>query len=157
MMVTAPLSAQPAKQFDFAGLRTTVVVRGSVTIGDTTCAFKGAGVEWCDTGVQIGTSYLGQTHVLFHNGHLTSLRGLSLGANYDKILEAFTAKYGRPTDVKHLNKLGYGAPIPYSVNSWRFQDGTLVLDEMMGGLNGLGVTFASNHDLPPVEKQTVNF
>jgi hypothetical protein len=93
----------------------------------------------------------------YYQGHLYHVFGEGKEAHYPTVLQAFTAKYGRPTMSTEPWESKAGAKFDNAIATWKFRDGTLHLDEMGLERDDFSFEFYANSNRPPAPAAKVDF
>lgn len=159
---SAPARAAPSLPvFSFLG-QTTEGVTGAFALGNATCTPRPTGQSGCSTDyanvIPIGNARLLAQYFNFHDGRLYNVSGNTVAGFHPQLLEAFTAKYGKParTEVrKWQNRLGASFDNPVAI--WLFKGGTLELRALGSKSDETSFSFVSVDNAPPRVETPVNF
>ena len=143
--------------FSFLGDDTETITTRT-ELNQNKCSQKGDVLE-CDDyrTVQLAGTELKWLSISYYKGKLYQVISSTWTNRYSILLEAFTAKYGKPEIEIRKWQAKSGATFDNSVAIGRFKGGTLELKSLGVDLNSAGFTFVSSLNSPPREKPTIDF
>jgi hypothetical protein len=158
---TVSTSSQGLPIFNFLS-QSTEAVATPFTLGKTSCNPRPVGITRCEQNIgdmtPIGDAQMIALTMEFNNGKLFAVNGVTIGAWFQNLANAFTAKYGAPNATetrKWQNKLGMTFDNPTMI--WHFKGGDLVLSQMGDQRDSSSFLFFSDENSPPKPKPVINF
>lgn len=152
-LMASPAAAQTAT-FEFRGETTAAVAdlagRSCDALEDGSVSCKNGFLELGGVPRVFSVNY-------YYNDRLYAVVGNFHGSWFGTMLAAFTAKYGQPVTTVSDWQNQAGATFKNDVATWRFQDGTLILERMGDDRDYSSFEFTNPAGVPPAVPPTVNF
>lgn len=150
-------SATPARAaFSFMGEDTDTPTRRDLSL-DTKCASAGDRFDCTDASATLAGVAMDWLIVSYNKRMLYRVMGASRNRQYDVLLAAFTAKYGRPSTTTEKWQSKNGAAFDNAVCRWQFRDGMLEFKNFGSDVNTSIFIFKSIKNAPPRSAPKVDF
>ena len=143
--------------FSFLGDDTETVTKRTELNGNS-CTTDGSLLKCTDYSISTlaGAPILWMS-ISYNNGLMYQVIGATNYTRFSTLLDAFTAKYGKPILSTEKWQARNGATFDNSVARWRFKGGMLELESRGTRVDEPMFTFVSSANAPPPDKPKIDF